>query len=138
MSNNSLLGGKKKEKSTPLYKDGSSSWHMSVDNIDLDPNWASASVWSVNETAECLIGLHGLFCHLYFSVHRGYLRNYNCCWVGYVLMFFNQMEFCFSVDDNDDEGSASLALYLFVLMCFLADERSLGYNNHEDLLIFRF
>lgn len=85
-----------------------------------------------------MTGLHGLFCHLYFSVHRGYLRNYNCCWVGRVLMFFNQIKFCFSVNDDDDERHISLALYLFVLMCFLADERSLGNNNHEDFLIFRF
>lgn len=45
-------------------------------------------VLSVNEKAEWLIGLHGLFCHLYFSVHRDYLRKYNCCWVGCVLMLF--------------------------------------------------
>lgn len=51
-------------------------------------------VWSDNEKAERLIGLHGLFCHLYFSVHRGYLKNYNCCWVGRVLMFFNQIKIC--------------------------------------------
>lgn len=66
-----------------------------------------------------LIGLHGLFCHLYFSVHRGYLRNYNCCWVGCVLMFFNQIEFCFSVNDDDDDDerhisrSVSLCINVF-------------------------
>lgn len=39
-------------------------------------------------------------------------------------MFLNQIKFCFCVnDDDDDERHISLALYLFVLMCFLADER---------------
>lgn len=57
MSNKSLLGwvggwlGGGGDRNTPLYDDSSSSWHMSVDNIDLDPNCAYVSVRSVNEKA---------------------------------------------------------------------------------------
>lgn len=47
------------------------------------------------------------------SLNTGYLRNYNCCWVGCVVMlffffgFFNQIKCFFSVNDDDDERHIS-------------------------------
>lgn len=46
-------------------------------------------------TREWVIGLHGLFCHLYFSALRDYLRNNNwLCFNGFGF-FFIKMRFVF-------------------------------------------
>lgn len=110
---------------------------MSVDNKALDPRKCEVLI----KTAEWLTGLHGLFYHLYFSVLRDYLKKKKTVTIAGLAVFsffiFYQTAVCFCVEDNG-KRHLSVALYLFVFMCFiLEDERTLGIN-HEDFLIFRF
>jgi len=61
-------------------------------------------------------------------------------WLCFNIVVFNQIKFCFSVDDDDDddgEGHISLsALYRFVLMCLFWQMKGLWATTTMKIFLF--